>query len=292
MFDALQNNSALMVRNQNPGGEQGRQQYTRPFNKKKENSKQQDRSEKYCDHCKYTGHTKDTCFKLIGYPDWFRDLKDQRKKTGGKSHANVAVDEKKEPSVKNQVEWKDAVVEVVQEELQKLMRGKGIESNGVINYAQVLDYAGINSDFVMNSVDSLGCGTWIVDTGASNHMCSDRSLFLSLKPAHKITQVLLSDGSAKQVRTLGDIVLSDKITLTNVLYVRDFQHNLLSVSRLLSDHPVKLEFHSLCCVLQHLQTKEVLVLGRLLGRLYLFDSNSFSPATIDQFYNHFLNSNV
>ncbi|OAY33402.1 hypothetical protein MANES_13G093290v8 [Manihot esculenta] len=24
----------------------------------------------YCDHCKLGGHIKDSCFKLIGYPEW------------------------------------------------------------------------------------------------------------------------------------------------------------------------------------------------------------------------------
>ncbi|XP_021620302.1 uncharacterized protein LOC110620761 [Manihot esculenta] len=32
----------------------------------------------YCDHCKSGGHTKDSCFKLIGYPEWYWDLKKQR----------------------------------------------------------------------------------------------------------------------------------------------------------------------------------------------------------------------
>lgn len=28
--------------------------------------------EKFCDYCRNTGHTKDNCFKIIGYLDWFK----------------------------------------------------------------------------------------------------------------------------------------------------------------------------------------------------------------------------
>lgn len=28
--------------------------------------------------CNTTGHTEDACFKIIGYPDWYKDLKEKR----------------------------------------------------------------------------------------------------------------------------------------------------------------------------------------------------------------------
>lgn len=31
----------------------------------------------HCDHCNMKGHTKDGCFKLIGYPDWFKMPKER-----------------------------------------------------------------------------------------------------------------------------------------------------------------------------------------------------------------------
>ena len=39
------------------------------------------RSNLYCDYCHYRGHTKDSCYKLHGYP---------KKKGGSSSHANSA----------------------------------------------------------------------------------------------------------------------------------------------------------------------------------------------------------
>ncbi|KAL0430968.1 UNVERIFIED_CONTAM: Retrovirus-related Pol polyprotein from transposon RE1 [Sesamum radiatum] len=42
-----------------------------------------------CEHCHKTGHSKDTCFRLHGVPDWYKELHDQRKKTlpGNRAYA-------------------------------------------------------------------------------------------------------------------------------------------------------------------------------------------------------------
>jgi len=31
---------------------------------------------RFCDHCHWSGHTSDQCFKLIGYSDWYQGSKD------------------------------------------------------------------------------------------------------------------------------------------------------------------------------------------------------------------------
>ncbi|XP_031282657.1 uncharacterized protein LOC116141274 [Pistacia vera] len=47
------------------------------------------KSERHCDFCNNNRHTKETCFKLHGYPDWYKDLKEQKGKTQHKSYANM-----------------------------------------------------------------------------------------------------------------------------------------------------------------------------------------------------------
>ena len=44
---------------------------------------------KFYDHCQKPGYERDQCFKLIGYPDWYDDLKGKRKPTGYRLAANV-----------------------------------------------------------------------------------------------------------------------------------------------------------------------------------------------------------
>lgn len=40
---------------------------------KKENKK--GKMDRFCDHCKMGGHTVDQCFKIHGYPDWYKGEK-------------------------------------------------------------------------------------------------------------------------------------------------------------------------------------------------------------------------
>ncbi|KAL2237466.1 UNVERIFIED_CONTAM: hypothetical protein Sindi_0938300 [Sesamum indicum] len=34
----------------------------------------------HCEHCKKNGHTRDTCFKLNGFPEWFKNLTEQKRR--------------------------------------------------------------------------------------------------------------------------------------------------------------------------------------------------------------------
>ncbi|KAL2240188.1 UNVERIFIED_CONTAM: hypothetical protein Sindi_0660000 [Sesamum indicum] len=46
---------------------------------RQKNRGQPDRRAQYCEYCKRNGHTKDSCFKLKGYPDWYKELLEQTK---------------------------------------------------------------------------------------------------------------------------------------------------------------------------------------------------------------------
>lgn len=37
------------------------------------------KDDKHCDHCKMQGHTRESCFKLNGYPEWYVELMKNRK---------------------------------------------------------------------------------------------------------------------------------------------------------------------------------------------------------------------
>ncbi|KAF7820416.1 uncharacterized protein G2W53_025871 [Senna tora] len=55
--------------------------------------KRNDKMIKFCDHCQQNGRTRDACFKIIGYPEWFKELKEQRKKNGRKGNtANMVIE--------------------------------------------------------------------------------------------------------------------------------------------------------------------------------------------------------
>lgn len=74
--------------------------------------------------------------------------------------------------------------------------------------------------------------TWVIDFGASSHICFDKSLFTSLRPAHNMS-VILSTSEKFIVEYTRDITLTSDAVLLDVLYVPSFVYNLISVSALL-----------------------------------------------------------
>lgn len=47
------------------------------------------KDDRQCDHCKGIGHTRDNCFKIHGYPEWYKQLK-KEKGSASKVQVNMA----------------------------------------------------------------------------------------------------------------------------------------------------------------------------------------------------------
>ena len=65
--------------------------------------------------------------------------------------------------------------------------------------------------------------SWIVDSGATDHMCSNKSLFLSLTKLSNPQSIGLPDGHDTSVSFIGSVKLHDSIVLEGALYVPAFQ---------------------------------------------------------------------
>ncbi|EPS57917.1 hypothetical protein M569_16900, partial [Genlisea aurea] len=72
---------------------------------------------------------------------------------------------------------------------------------------------------------------WIVDSGASEHMCYQKNLFTELYHIPEIL-VKLPTGATVNITEIGTVPVTDALSLRNVLYVPSFQYNLISVIRL------------------------------------------------------------
>ncbi|KAL0372319.1 UNVERIFIED_CONTAM: Retrovirus-related Pol polyprotein from transposon RE1 [Sesamum calycinum] len=189
-----------------------------------------------CEHGCKLGHNKETCFKLHGIPEWYKDLNEQKKRGTFSNRVYVA-----------------------------------IETQNSDDRRSIM----IQRDYTRES----GSSHWIVDSGATNHMCGDAHFFTALTKLHKPTLVHLPDNSISYATHLGNIALSPKLTLTDMLLIPNFKHNLISVSQLCKSHSVAFVFLTSSCILQDLMTKKPLAVGKQVGKLYLLDSESFIPAT-------------
>lgn len=175
----------------------------------------------------------DTCFKLHGYPEWYKDLSEQRKKAGTGARAftvnstELRTDTPKGTSA-------DGSLSEMMSELLQIMKGKGKGKAPLdpvkVNFARFDEFAG--NGYTDSSSNVMGTNSWNVDTGATNHICADAKLFDTLDSAAQNITIHLPDGTTRVVTHTGNIKLSQNITLNHTLHVPSFHFNLLSVGKL------------------------------------------------------------
>ncbi|XP_021836174.1 uncharacterized protein [Spinacia oleracea] len=94
----------------------------------KRETKEEKMRKYFCEHCKMKGHTKDGCFKLNGYPEWFKNPKPK----GTTSYAaNVSmgrddaeIDTPLENGRQNYANMMNAVVE----QIMNMLKAKQVEA--------------------------------------------------------------------------------------------------------------------------------------------------------------------
>lgn len=234
-----------------------------------------DKFDRKCTLCQETGHLRENCFKIVGYPEWWKGPKVQGNNKmmanvqdmGGEFNTPFDDEGSTEGNQGNQPD--KALINVVVHEVMRAIKGKAPMDEGTSNnQVNSISFAGnlsskvdVFSGFASNS-------TWIVDSGATDHVASDKSLFTELRFLNKPIRIGLLDGSTQMVEQHGEVKLSSRLTLHNVLFLASFKHNLISVSQLVIDDDCVFAFGAWDCILQVLSTKEIIARGKKIGGLY------------------------
>ncbi|KAK6157858.1 hypothetical protein DH2020_012106 [Rehmannia glutinosa] len=119
---------------------------------------------------------------------------------------------------------------------------------------------------------------WIVDSGASRHICCHRHAFLSLRPFN--ASVILPNDMTVEACYSGDVQLSPWIVLKDVLYLPRFKFNLLAVSALLHHTGYMIKFDENQFIIQDNQSQKMIGKGDYIDGLYVLDSKKLSPAPV------------
>jgi hypothetical protein len=101
------------------------------------------------------------------------------------------------------------------------------------------------SMFVQMDLHSEEKDLWIIDSGCSRHMTGDKMKFDKLIN-YKGGNVSFGDDSSRQIKGLGSLMLSDKMSIHDVHYVDGLKYNLLSVSQI-CDHGYEVVFDDNGC---------------------------------------------
>lgn len=95
---------------------------------------------------------------------------------------------------------------------------------------------------------SSSSGSWIIDSGATDHICSSVQWFHSYKKIIPIT-VRLPNGQCLVANHSGTIYFSPDFIVHNVLLIPEFSLNLLSVSKLCESSNYNVNFLKSQCVI-------------------------------------------
>ncbi|XP_019244399.1 PREDICTED: uncharacterized protein LOC109224266 [Nicotiana attenuata] len=110
--------------------------------------------------------------------------------------------------------------------------------------------------------------TWIIDSGATNHITSKKELLFDIQPLVVPYLVTLPNGHEVKVTCAGSLHFLS-FTLHHVLYVPCFQHNLISVHKLVAQLDCLVLFGKFSCFLIHAPSmKRPLEIGKQDHGLY------------------------
>nr|ABI34293.1 Integrase core domain containing protein [Solanum demissum] len=116
--------------------------------------------------------------------------------------------------------------------------------------------------------------SWIVDSGASNHITGSKNLLLHGDTVGNAGKVQLPTGEFAQISHTGNYSLSGGDSLKDVLCVPSFKFNLMSVSKVTKDMNGCVKFYPEQCVFQDLCTGKVKVTGREKNGLYILNTRN------------------
>ena len=86
--------------------------------------------------------------------------------------------------------------------------------------------------FCAGLTHSNSLGSWVLDSGATDHITGNKSLFSSFSTSSHLPSITMTNGSKISSHGIGTIHLFPSLSIDNVLYVPRSPFNLLSVSRL------------------------------------------------------------
>ncbi|RVW35073.1 Retrovirus-related Pol polyprotein from transposon TNT 1-94 [Vitis vinifera] len=218
----------------------------------------------WCDHCRKPGHSRETCWKIHGKPvDW--KPRQPLEKEGRGNH--VATDEQSpqpeaSPFNKEQME----MLQKLLSPLLSVQSQTSSSSNQVIGSGTLAHKGNFFSAFTAGKKRKK---PWIVDSGASDHMTGDATIFDTYSSCPNNLTVRIADGSLSKVAGTGSVVLSRDLTLNSVLLVPNLDCNLLSISKLTKEKRCITNFSSTHCEFQDLDSGKTIGNAEECSGLYI-----------------------
>ncbi|XP_019232006.1 PREDICTED: uncharacterized protein LOC109212783 [Nicotiana attenuata] len=237
-----------------------------------------------CDFCKIRGHSKENCFKIVGYPP---DFKSKRKGPGSYNNGTracpaaynaLAEIPQHQPNVSYQQESQMTNGQIIDNSLPQIGAFTKDQYEQILQILNKTNLKGNNNNCSANvagmSITLLvsNCPKeWIIDTGATNHMVSDINMLNqeSIVENTNPKRVCLPNGEISNVTHTGTSSISARSTLSNVFHLPQFKFNLMSVSKMTKELACAATFYPQFCIFQDLFNGRVKEIGKERDGLYI-----------------------
>nr|KYP76032.1 Retrovirus-related Pol polyprotein from transposon TNT 1-94 [Cajanus cajan] len=214
----------------------------------------------HCTYCQRDGHTRDRCYSLHGFPS----------KT-----ANVVQSPTSAPELKIEPEGNHPITLSTDDYQEYLQLKATKQASSSITVA----HTG-NSTVCLSHSTSIG--PWVLDSGASDHLTGNVSLFPNLSSPKTPHHITLADGSKVQATGIGQISPLPSLPLKSVLLVPGCPFNLISISKLTRSLNCVITFTSDSFLIQDRSTGQTIGAGsESHGLYYLQPSTSTICASIE-----------
>jgi hypothetical protein len=121
---------------------------------------------------------------------------------------------------------------------------------------------------------------WVLDSSYTQHMIESGRIFTSIHNESSKCDITFGDNSTGKVKGLGEITISNDLSILNILIVESFSYNLLFIAQL-CDLGLICKFSSKDVVITSIKSDELIFKGFRYDNLYLIDfySNDVSLST-------------
>lgn len=248
----------------------------------KSSFRQSDKEKLRCTHCGGNKHTKDTCFQLVGYPEWWNENRHRQRNSNGVGTPTATPTREVAAFIHGGTsgEGQNSGEEAREVNSARGMEGEGKGFNPNRRVIPILPSPHHQISFLSSSGNSSALHVnheknkqWIFDCGATDTMTFDQNDIIDPSEPNR-TFIKNANGGSFPVLGAGSVEISPKIKLSNCLYVPSLSCKLLSISQVTKELNCVTLIYPTFCLLQDIRSREIIGRGSERDGLYYVDELS------------------
>ncbi|CAA7013101.1 unnamed protein product [Microthlaspi erraticum] len=234
-----------------------------------------------CKHCNRSGHPSDSCFAVVGYPEWWGERPRTRTMQGrGRGGAVSSANAGRGRSVN----YANAV-QVPQlpptEQANYVLTDRDRDGVQGLNDAQWRALMNLLNTEKSNATEKLSgkipSPSWIMDTGASHHLTGNRHILSDLRDMDPVL-IILADGRERISVTEGTAILGSHLVLKSVFLVEELTTDLIAVGQLMDENNCVVQLADQFLVVQDRVSRTVIGAGKRESGTFRFRRTELAAA--------------